>query len=71
MSMMNLPLNDVALPFDMSRGELSMHFSRFTFHLSLRLRLCLSLMMSIYLEILGFDVHLPLDLQRTEEWDEG
>ena len=54
------------LPLDMSRGELSMHFSRLTFHLKIRSRLWLSSMFFLWFDSLGFDVHLPFDLQRTE-----
>ena len=58
------------LPFTISRGELSMHFSRLTFHLKLRSRFCLSLIVVFSLASLGFEVHLPRDLQRTDKFNE-
>ena len=51
------------LPFDISSGELSMHFKRLYFHLIFKRVTSLSISCS---RNLSFFVHLPFDLQITE-----
>ena len=57
------------LPFDISSGELSMHFKRLYFHLIFKRVTSLSISCS---RNLSFFVHLPFDLQITKVeggWD--